>query len=102
VGIWNFQAACWLFGIKEVGLFKFKQCWIVLIKPFKDLSHDGFPHEFGFIPDTVFFAIEIDGLLLPVIEQNGGPFNPSQLVIFLLIHLAIIGLVLLKIEKALR
>ena len=66
-----------LFGRKEVGFFKLKQCWVILIKPFEDLRHDGLSHKLGFVPDLIFFTVKTNGLLFPVVKQNGGPVGPS-------------------------
>ena len=91
-----------LFHVEKIGSLKLKECGVILIKTLQDLSHDGFPHEFGFIPDLIFLAIEKDGLLFPIVKQYRGPVGPSQFIVFLLLHLAFIELVSLKIAIACR
>jgi hypothetical protein len=86
--------------IKQIGLLKFKQGRVIIIKPFQDLGHDGFAHKLAFIPDLIFLAIQVDGFLFPAIEQYRGSVATSQLLIFgLILHLAM-HLVCLKIRKA--
>jgi hypothetical protein len=46
-------------GIKEVGLFEFKQGGIIFVKLLQDLCHDDLSHELGFVRDFVLLTIEV-------------------------------------------
>ena len=67
--------------VEQVGLLKFKQRGVILIKPLQHLCHDGFPHEFCPVGYFIFLTIEVDGLLFPLVKPDCNERFPYQLLI---------------------
>lgn len=84
---------------EEIGLFKFEERRIVLIKLFENLGHNDLSHKLGFVSDLIFITIELNSFLLPLIKQNGGSMGPPEFLIVVLIH-ALSFFDWLKITKA--